>query len=88
MHVTELRARINAIRVRFGLSNITWTDPNLTGLPVMASHIQEMRSAFVAAYSAAGRPPPSFADPTLVPGATVIKAIHIAQLRAAVVALE
>ena len=88
MHVTELRSRINAIRVRFGLSNITWTNPNLSGLTVQAVHIQEMRSALLSAYSAAGRPPPSFTDPTLVIGGTVVRATHIAELRAAVIALE
>ena len=39
-HVTELRARINAIRVRFGLSASTWTGPNTTGLTVLAVRIR------------------------------------------------
>ena len=52
VHIIELRDRINAQRVRFGLSLFAWTDPNLTGQYVKAIHITEMRTALQAAYVA------------------------------------
>jgi CSLREA domain-containing protein len=88
VHVTELRSRIDDIRVLFGLSAVIWTDPSLSGVQMKTVHIQEMRSALLAAYAAASRTPPSFTDPTLVAGVTAVRASHIAELRAAVVALE
>ena len=46
-----------------------------------------MRTALTQAYQAAGRTPPSFADQVLTSGLTPVRAAHIAELRAAVLAL-
>jgi len=46
-----------------------------------------MRTALTQAYQAAGRAAPSFSDPSLSVGATLVRAAHIAELRAAVLAL-
>jgi hypothetical protein len=60
----------------------------LTGVFVRAAHINELRDALGPVYAAAGATAPAYADPTLTAGATPVKAIHITELRAAVVALE
>jgi hypothetical protein len=55
--------------------------------PVKAVHLAEMRTAQAQAYQAAGRTPPSFSDPALTARLTLVRAAHIAELRAAVRAL-
>jgi hypothetical protein len=90
VHVSELRSRVNAQRLRFGLSTYTWTDPDpvVGSTPVAAVHISQLRTALGAAYTAHGLSAPSYTDTTLTAQSTVIKAIHINELRAAVVYLE
>ena len=88
VHVTQLRSRIDAQRVRFGLLSFAWTDTALApGAVVRAVHVSELRTAIQQAYVAAGRSTPAFTD-TLLAQSTVIKAIHILELREAVFALE
>ena len=54
-----------------------------------AVHITELRTALNAAYTACSVAPPTYpTDPTLTAGSTFVKAAHIAELRAAIVALE
>ena len=90
VHFLELRARIDGLRTRVGLSPFGWTDPVLTpGLTmVRQAHLTELRTALAQAYSAAGRPPPAYTDPELPAGATAIRAVHLMELRTAVEALE
>ena len=90
VHFTELRARIDALRVSAGLPRFSWTDPALrTGVTrVTLAHLLELRSALGAAYRAAGWPAPSWTDASPVSGTTPIRATHLMELRAAVVALE
>ena len=86
-HISELRARIDAQRTRFGLASFGWTDAALGGVVARAIHVSEMRTALQQAYSSAGWAPPVFAE-TLSPGITVVKAAHVAELRRAVLTLE
>jgi hypothetical protein len=90
VHITELRAAIDSLRVERGLASFAWTDPTLTpeSTPVKAVHVTEARTALDQAYQAAGRTPPTYTDSTIVTGLTVIKAIHLNELRTAVRALE
>jgi hypothetical protein len=88
VHITELRGRIDAIRGSLGLAPFAWTDANLTGRPVVAIHIMEMRAALAAAYQISGKTLPRYSDPDLVSGTTPIRAVHVAELRSAVVAME
>ena len=89
VHMTELRTRINALRVRFGLAAFSWTDAVLTPgtIIVRAAHILELRTALAQAYAAAGRPAPTYSGAAVGPGAT-ITATQISELRTAVVVLE
>lgn len=90
VHVTELRTRIDSLRVHFGLGAAVYTDPTLTAgaTIVRGVHIQELRQALVEAYQAAMTAPPSFTDPSLQSGTTQIRAVHITELRVAVEVLE
>ena len=90
VHVTELRARIDALRIARGLGVYAWIDPGLVArsTPVRAVHITDMRTALSQVYVAAGRMPPTFTDPVLTPAVTLVKRAHIDELRAAVLAIE
>jgi hypothetical protein len=89
VHITELRDRIDAVRVAAGLAVYTWTDPTLSAgaTIVRAQHVAALRTALAQAYTARSLTPPSYTDPALGAGAT-IRAVHIAELRAAVTAIE
>ena len=88
VHITELRARINALRAAAGLPAFDWTDATLTASAtiVRATHVMELRTALNDAYAAMGRPSPTYTDQSLA-GIT-IKSVHISELRNAVLALE
>jgi hypothetical protein len=94
IHVTELRARIDALRRHFGLQPVQWADDNLThAIEVKAQHINELRTALLDTYDAAigsGRSltRPLISDNPALSAATMIKAIHVAELRSAVLDLE
>jgi len=86
VHVMELRAAIDDARVARGLAPFAWTDPALTagGTPARVVHLAELRTALNQAYQAAGRTAPTYTDPAEL---SIIKAIHLNELRAAVRAL-
>jgi hypothetical protein len=87
VHLTELRTRIDALRLRRGLGAASWT-PLVAGSTVIrASHITELRVALAAAYAAAGRSAPIYMNSALAAG-MAIKAAHVIELRDAVRALE
>ena len=90
VHFTELRTRIDALRVGAGLARFQWTDPVLVRgvTPIKAVHLQELQAALGQAYVAAGRAAPGWIDGEPTPGVTPIKAVYVMELRAAVVGLE
>ena len=90
VHVTQVRAAINSVRVARGLTAFAWTDPTLTpgSTPVRVVHLTELRTALNQAYQAAGRTAPTYTDPTVVARLTVMKASHLSELRAAVRAIQ
>jgi hypothetical protein len=89
VHITELRARIDALRTESGLGSFAWTDPALIsgGTVVRAVHVLQLRMALSDVYAAAGRSLPAYTDPGLAAGST-IRSAHISELRDAVLALE
>ena len=91
VHFTELRARIDGLRRAAGLARFWWTDLVLRAgvTRVRLVHLLELRQALDAAYQAADRTPPPWTDASPGAGATIpIRAAHLTELRAAVVALE
>lgn len=89
IHITELRTRIDAVRVRLGIGAYpSWTDGTLTtgSTPVRAVHITDLRTALGQAYTALHLTVPTWTDSLAT--STVIKAVHISQLRSALVAIE
>ena len=90
IHFTELRARIDILRVEAGLARFRWTDARLRAsvTRVRRVHLVELREALAAAYAAAGRAAPRWTDASPVAGTTPIRAAHLTELRAAVRALE
>ena len=88
-HIAELRQCVSALRTRYGLSAVTWTDPTLVpGVTVAkVAHIAELRTALAQVYAAASLTGPTFARTALTAGATVITAADIEELRAAILAI-
>jgi hypothetical protein len=88
VHITELRDRINALRSRCDLDTLAFTDASLVpGATVVRwVHVAELRTALLEAYGACGAAPPAFTDPGVTGG--IIRAIHVSELRSAVLALE
>ena len=89
VHFTELRTRIDALRSAAGVPRFSWTDLVLRAgvTRVRRVHLLELRAALAGAYSAAGRAAPRWTDPSPTAG-TAIRAVHVTELRAAVLALE
>jgi len=87
VHVTELRQAIAALRARYSLSSLAWTDAVLdASTPIRAVHVSELRTALVEVCTAAGRAAPTYTR-TLAATQTVIAAVDFAELRAAVRAI-
>ena len=90
-HWNELRIRIDGLRSVRGLPAFNWTDQTVgSGVPISAMHLAELRTALNQAYDGAGVSRPSYTDAEsgALAGGTVIKAIHVEELRLAVAALE
>ena len=81
-HFAELRAAIDSVRTARGLMPFAWTAATSTG--VLGVHVNELRRALNEAYQAVGGTAPTYTDPTVASGLTVIKAVHLNELRAAV----
>ena len=88
VHFSELRARIDDLRLAHGLNRFPWTDPTLTaGLtPVSSVHVTELRTALLEAYAVADRTL-GFSTEPVEPGWN-ISAWHVNELRRAVEALR
>ena len=88
-HVLDLRSAIDALRTQYRLSSYAWSNA-LAGRStlVRAIDLAEVRTALEATYVAAGVAPPTYTDPTIAAGETVIKASHVTEARNAVRAIE
>lgn len=70
VHITQLRAAVNAMRVAAGMSASTFTDPSLTGVVAKRTHITELRDALNALRTQLGLPLVTF--PALPVNSTVL----------------
>ena len=85
LHITELRAAIDSLRVAGGLAPFAWTDPTLApGIAAKAVHLIELRAALNQAYQALAKTPPAYADLAVMAGQTIITTVHLNELRSAV----
>jgi hypothetical protein len=80
-HLDDIRNAVNSVRAFAGLSAANWTDPALSGVVAKAVHVQELRDRLGEALAIIGISLGSYTDPTLTPGATIIKAAHIDEIR-------
>jgi hypothetical protein len=81
IHIMELRTAVNAMRVAANLTEMTFTDSSLSGTIIRRIHITELRSSLDAARSTIGLPAISYTDPTLSAGVTIVKGVHLQELR-------
>lgn len=84
VHVTELRERIDELRVSAGLPRYPWVDRTIVRgvTPVKALHWERMRAALGEVYDREGRPRPRYA--AAVRTGVPIEAGHVDELRRAV----
>ena len=89
IHITELRERIDALRLQFALAGFPWTDSTLAAgrTTIQSQHIADLRAALSQVYVAARLTPPIYTDLMIAPGITV-KAVHIIEIRGNVISLE
>ena len=86
VHLEELRAAINTLRLRHNLSALSFTDAVIgAGVTnVRAVHIVQLRAALDPVFDALSLPRPAYTDSAIGIGVTTIKAIHLRELRNAV----
>jgi hypothetical protein len=89
VHIFEMRTRIDVLLVRSGLPGYPWAEKALIGAVVKGSHVSELRAALADVYwRRVFNRGPAYTDPVITPGVTPVKAVHITELRAAILALE
>jgi subtilisin family serine protease len=88
-HFEELRKRVAALRVRYSLAPMAWTDPVLTTgvTSVRAIHLQQLRDALAEVFQTAGYEI-TFSTETVVAAVTPISAPQLVELRNAIKFLE
>lgn len=79
VHLSEIRAAVNAVRALAALSAATFTDTATAGTTIKAVHITQIRSALDLARSALGFSTGGYTDGSL--SGVAIKAIHFQELR-------
>lgn len=85
VHLTELRARVDELRVARNTTAYSWATAIAPGTWIRAQHVLELRDAIYLEYDARTLPRPQYVQ---APAAgTTVKAQHITQLRAFVDAL-
>jgi hypothetical protein len=85
VHVLQLRIAANAMRAATGLPAQSFTDPSLAaGSSIRAVHLSELRAALDQARAAIGLGALTYTDPVLSAGATVVKMLHVSELRGGV----
>ena len=80
-HVTELRGRIDDLRVSAGLPRYSWVDRTIRpgATPVRAAHWQQLRTALDEVYDADGRRRPRYTE--AIRAGDPIDADHVNELR-------
>lgn len=79
IHLSEVRDAVNMMRIKAGLTAVSWTDAASPGLAVKAGHVTELRNALTPALTALMRSA-VYTDPSLAAG-VAMKAVHIQEIR-------
>ncbi len=82
VHITDLRKAVNAVRTLTGLPAASWTDSNISGLPIKAVHTQELRLKLAESLTVLDLQVPTWTDATLA--GVMVKAVHMEEIRQAV----
>ena len=84
VHLTELRGRIDELRVSAGLPRYSWADPTIRpgATPIRAVHWEQLRAALDDVYDADGRRRPRYT--AAIEAGVPIEARHLGELRRAV----
>ncbi|HKO59184.1 MAG TPA: hypothetical protein VJ276_25180, partial [Thermoanaerobaculia bacterium] len=81
VHISEARTAVNAMRAAAGFLALP-ADPTIAaGVQVRAQHMIELRFYLNEARVAVGLPSLGFTDPGPVPATTVVKAVHVQEVR-------
>ena len=88
VHLTELRDRIDDLRMAHGLQRFAYMDPTITAghTRVRAVHLVELRTALDQTYDAAERRRPRYTG--AVGADAAVRAVHINDLRRSIQAME
>jgi hypothetical protein len=87
-HIVELRLSVDNVRASCGVFPSSWSESIEPGRIIRAQDIIELRAALNQAYDCRSRTRPVYTDPVLQPGNTIIRAVHVIELRNAVRAIE
>ncbi len=82
-HVSELRSAVNAVRGAVGLLPFAFTPIDATR-KVKQTHVAQMRAALDEARAVVLLPPAAYTDPSLMPGVSTVKAVHVNEIRGGV----
>ncbi len=82
VHLLELRSAIDAVRQSATLSTGQWSGAVQSGAIVRASDVSELRTKLSEALNQIGVAFPAFTDAVLTAGASLIRAVHVSELRA------
>jgi hypothetical protein len=82
VHFSELRGAINAVRALAGLEPYTFTDSTLSnGMLIKAAHLTDLRAGLAGARATLLLSPIIYTHSSVTPGASVISAADVAELR-------
>ena len=88
-HIVELQNAVATLRANNQLTPFVFTDaPLAAGATVKAVHIAELRTAIDAVFTKRGRGVLTYTDPAIAATVTLIRAVHISELRMAVRLIE
>jgi hypothetical protein len=83
-HMLDATTAVNAVRTLAGLGAVTLVPAPSLGTAVRNTHVDTLRTGLAAARAALSLSAVTFTDPTITPGSTRIKAVHVTDLRSAV----
>jgi len=87
--ITDLRSAIDTVRSRLKAPAVQWTNAIVATVIIRAFDLSELRTALTDTYVMAGKTPlPQYTDPTLVPGQTVVRAVHVNEIQNYIMTLE